>query len=130
MLLTNYNYYYNQVIIRLSIRRKRGDLSVTLSVFLLYLHWTREDSSNLLNIMASAADADTATTDNPPAPKGQQLFKVLDASNIEELETSEIESLCVQCEENVNLLYICNYNMSLFIIGHNSFAVDQDTNVP
>jgi hypothetical protein len=35
-------------------------------------------------------------------PSSQPLFKNLDAGNVEELEISEIESLCIGCEEMVN----------------------------
>ena len=55
------------------------------------------------------------------------LFRALDASNVEELETSELESLCIQCEEKVKGT---SFSTRTCIVGNNTFTVDKDTNVP
>ena len=47
-------------------------------------------------VKRSPATSDTLT---------QPLYRNLDASNVEELETSELESLCMNCHENVRLYY-------------------------
>ncbi len=35
--------------------------------------------------------------------KKQQIYRDIDASNVEELETTKIDSLCMECEEEVRL---------------------------
>ena len=53
--------------------------------------------------MATSTDRVPATSDTLTQP----LFRNIDASNVEELETSELESLCLECGQNVSH---CNYN--------------------
>ena len=57
--------------------------------------------------MATSTDRVPATSDTLTQP----LFRNIDASNVEELETSELESLCLECGQNVSIVFIVhNYD--------------------
>ncbi len=47
-------------------------------------------------------------TDSDPPKTLKPLFRSIDASeSVDDLEISEIESLCMTCGENVNLCVVC-----------------------
>ena len=65
--------------------------------------------------MATSDDRVPATSDTLTQP----LFRNIDASNVEELETSELESLCLECGQNVSIVVIVhNYDEYAHIIMH------------
>lgn len=65
--------------------------------------------------MATQSDTDPvpATSDTLTKP----LFRAIDASNVEELETSELESLCLACGKMVTTFMLMSSTYGLDLVN-------------
>lgn len=77
------------------------------------------------------AQVDADDTDTSAALPVEPLFRALDASNVERVETSELESLCMSCGKTVSklssvLTEVLTSIITLCSSGHHQVATDQD----